>query len=393
MTEGHPEAAPQPAASLLEGVRVLSLAEQYPGPLATMVLADLGADVILIERPQGGDPTRRFPGHFEGLNRGKRSVAVDLKTSAGTGILWELIATADVLIEGYRPGVIQRLGFSAEAVRARHPALVYCSISAFGQTGPLSERASHDLTSQGIAGFVVGDESPSPAPLPLADISSGMFAIVGVLTALYSRQRCGKGSTVDVAMLDSLLSWRSSTLAASLNSLDPAPYPPEDPGYGVFRTRDGSFVTLSIAGEDHHWRALCEVLGLADLGQLTTVEREASRSIVEPILRQSILRADPALLASLLAEAGVALGPVNNDEEVASDDQVLARQLIVRTPSGARVVRQPIVFDGLRSAIPAGAPQLGQHTEEILLDAGYSHSDIVSLLDSGVLACSGPPRQ
>ncbi len=377
------------AAKTLDGIRILSLAEQYPGPFATMVLADLGADVVMIERPQGGDPSRRFPGHFEGLNRGKRSIAVDLKTPAGAGILWRLLATADVLIEGFRPGVMQRLGFSSADVRDRFPTLLYCSISAFGQTGPLSKRATHDLAVQGIAGFITGDGTPTPAPLPLADISSGMFAIVGVLTALYSRQQNGNGSTVDVSMLDSLLSWRSSTLVASMNNLDPAPYPPEDPGYGVFQTCDGRFVTLSIAGEDRHWKAVCETLKLTDLADLTTAQREASRSTILPRLQLAIRQADPTRLESLLAREGVALGPVNADEDVASNDQVVARRVIIQTSSGARVVRQPITFDGLHSPVPSGAPKLGQHTEEILLGAGYGDSEIRSMLDSGVIIQPG----
>jgi crotonobetainyl-CoA:carnitine CoA-transferase CaiB-like acyl-CoA transferase len=379
---------PSGAARALEGIRVLNLAEQYPGPYATMILADLGADVVLVERPNGGDPSRRFSGHWEALNRGKRSVAVDLKTAEGAEILWKFIAAADVLVEGFRPGVMSRLGFGAEQVLARHRELVYCSISAFGQTGPLSHAPGHDLAAQGTAGFVTGPGHPRPAPLPLADISSAMFAVIGVLTGLMARQRGIGGTRIDVAMLDCLVSWRGTSIVSSLNGLGPAPYPPDDPGYGVFQARDGSFVTISIAGEDHQWRALCDELGLAKLAGLSTPERERSKAALSKSVQAAILRTDPDELRSTLAARGVALGTVSDDLTVAANDQVRARGVIIETvgANAARVVRQPIIFDGDAGPAPARAPLLGEQTEELLRELGYTDEAIQKLAADQVIA-------
>lgn len=213
----------------LAGVRILSLAEQYPGPYATMLLADLGADVILVERPGSGDPSRRFPGLFASFNRNKRSVVLDLKSESGKAEFLQLVDTADVVMEGFRPGVMARLQFGAEALRARKPSLVFVSISSFGQNGPQVGVAGHDLSIQAAAGMIDvphGQEASLSLPvLPLADISSAMFAALGVVTALFARSRSGRGSEIDVSMLDSLVSWMTPFLGRQLTNFRLAPCP------------------------------------------------------------------------------------------------------------------------------------------------------------------------
>ena len=188
----------------LSGIRILSLAEQYPGPYATMLLADLGADVIMVERPGGGDPSRRFAGLFASFNRNKRSVVLDLKSADGRDEFLRLVDTADVVMEGFRPGVMSRLKIGADELRARKPSLIFVSISSFGQTGPQAGVAGHDLSIQAAAGMIdvpLGQEAGLALPvLPLADISSAMFAAMGVVTALFARSKSEQGATIDVSM-------------------------------------------------------------------------------------------------------------------------------------------------------------------------------------------------
>lgn len=387
MTRQRP--APTDPSAPLAGVRVVSLAEQYPGPYATMILADLGAEVVLVERLAGGDPTRRFTGHFEALNRNKRSVALDLKSGAGREVFLDLAARADVVIEGFRPGVMARLGLDPADLRRRFPDLVVASVSSFGQTGPLGDRGGHDLSVQGLAGLVSRGENPEPAPLPLADIASAMFAVVGILATLFGRERGGPASRIDVGMLDALVSWRSTAIVSALNGLAPAPYPPEDPGYGVFQVGEcGELFTLSIAGEDHQWRALCGVLGRSDLGAVPVHAREERREELVGWLRESLRAADPRELEVRLGELGVGFGLVNDDASVAKDPQVVARELVVGVQSapGLKVIRQPVRFDDLTSRVTRPAPKLGQHTREVLRELDYSPEKIDALVGGGFAA-------
>ena len=357
----------------LAGIRVLSLAEQYPGPYATMLLADLGADVIMVERPGTGDPSRRFEGLFAAFNRNKRSVVLDLKSEQGHADFLKLVDSADVVVEGYRPGVMARLGISAGILRARKPSLVFASISTFGQNGPNAKVAGHDLSIQAAAGMIAvapGQEaSLTLQVLPLADISSAMFAAMGIVTALFARSRSGAGTHIDVSMLDSLVSWMTPFLVPQMNGLPTRPLPPPDPGYGLFATADGRQITLSVAGEDHMWRSLCGMLGLAQFVDLSEPERWTRAAEIDPLLRVAIARIRYDDLYRDLETRGIAFGPVRKLEQVLDDPQLLARRMTleVEGPHGTqKFVRQPLMFDDAIGVISRQAPALGQHTVEIM---------------------------
>lgn len=357
----------------LAGVRVLSLAEQYPGPYATLLLADLGADVILVERPDGGDPSRRFPGLFTAFNRNKRSVALDLKSEQGRAAFLALVDTADAVLEGFRPGVMARLKLDAEVLRARKPGLVFVSISSFGQNGPLATVAGHDLSIQGVAGMLdvpAGQETGAAMPvLPLADIASAMFAALGVVSALLARTRSGLGAQIDVSMLDSLLSWMTPFLVPAMNGLPARRLPPEDPGYGLFATADGRQITLSIAGEDHMWAALCGLLGLDEFAALNEQQRSARAEEIVPRLRAALAQHPHDWLCERLEAERIAFGPVRKLGEVADEPQVAARGMVVPLagPGGTlRYIRQPLMFDGSTGSLTRPTPALGEHNAEVL---------------------------
>lgn len=357
----------------LAGIRILSLAEQYPGPFATMLLADLGADVILIERPDGGDPSRRFPGLFASLNRNKRSVTLNLKSSVDYERFLQLVDSSDVVIEGFRPGVMERLNLSANILRARKPSLIFTSISSFGQNGPMASVAGHDLSIQAAAGIIdvpLGKEVEAILPtLPLADIASAMFAAMGIVTALFSRSHSGEGTQLDVSMFDSLISWMTPFLVPSMNNLPVRPLPPLDPGYGIFATSDGQQLTLSIAGEDHMWHALCEVLELPQFSEWREEERNKKALEISPLLRAAIARHPLHWLCKRLEEKHIAFSPVCHPNKVVTDPQIVARGMVVQVDTDKKkwqFIRQPLIFDGKTTGIARLVPTLGQHTDEVL---------------------------
>jgi crotonobetainyl-CoA:carnitine CoA-transferase CaiB-like acyl-CoA transferase len=347
----------------LNGIRVVTLAELYPGPLATLVLADLGADVLFVERP-GGDATRAMPGHFEALNRGKRSLVLDLKTPEGRARLHELARDADVVLEGYRPGVAARLGADAATLRAANPRLVHVSVSAFGQTGPEAGRGAHDLTVRALAGLAFAEDRDGvadgePGPPPLADIAAGMWCAIGVLAALRERDRTGVGAALDVAMLDALLAWRTTELTAVLNGVPPINYPRE-PAYAVLPARDGTAISLSIAGEDHQWRELCAVLGMDDVADLDAAARGERFDSLRRRIAGAVAERDAAGLVDELADRGVAAGLVPDPMRVLETPQARAREVVVTDPGGARrAMRHPVLYDGRPLPLRAPAPALG----------------------------------
>jgi crotonobetainyl-CoA:carnitine CoA-transferase CaiB-like acyl-CoA transferase len=357
----------------LEGIRIVSLAEQYPGPYATLLLADLGADVILVERPGVGDPARQFPAFHAALNRNKRSVALNLKADSDKDRFRDLVASADVLLEGFRPGTMGRLGLGYEAMASINPGLVYASISGFGQTGPYRNRPAHDLSYQALAGFLHGQVATRSTQLPsdiaVGDLSSGMFAALGILAALLARARTGRGAYIDVSMTDGLVSWMSVMVGPAMNR-EPLADIAAEPAYGLFECKDGKLLSLSIAHEDWFWKPLCMLIGMDDVADLKRAQRTQREVELVARIGKAIAAAPRPKWAEQLDAAGIPWGPVNAIEEVASDPHFVERGLFRNvTEAGGRhrrYVAQPLIFDGHRPGPTRGVPTLGEHTDEVL---------------------------
>jgi len=360
-----------PQVGPLSGTTVLSLAEQLPGPYAGLLLADLGADVILVERKNGGDPARAIPAFFEALSRNKRSVTLDLKVEAERDELFRLVRRADVLMEGYSPGTVERLGIDYATLSAINPKLVYASVSGFGQTGPYRSRAGHDISYQAAAGFLADHlRELGPAPfVPIGDIAAGMFTALAIVAALQGRERSGAGTFIDVSLTESLVSWMTPLLGPILNGgarLDVG----NSPGYGTFRCADGRVLTLSIAHEDHFWRSLCGVLQLPELAAIPHAERmrnptELRRRVAARIETNSLDHWAVAFDA-----ARVPWSPVYDLAGVTDDAHLLERGMFQSVDVGQgeawRYVAHPVQFSAWPR--PAGrlAPRLGEHNAEIL---------------------------
>jgi crotonobetainyl-CoA:carnitine CoA-transferase CaiB-like acyl-CoA transferase len=353
----------------LTGIRVVSLAEQFPGPYATLLLGDLGADVIQVERPQGGDPSRAFAGFYQALNRGKRSVTLDLKHPNDLAACRRLVDTADILLEGFRPGVLDRLGLAPASLLADRPELVVVSISGFGQDGPYVDRPAHDLSFQALAGLLDGGSASAPGVpmLSLADLTSGLVAALAATSGLAARTQTGRGGHWDVSMFDSLVSLVTPQLFLAANGL-PGDSLGSDPGYGVFRAADDRWVTLSIAFEDHFWAPLCVALGLPELAKVPGPERVQRRDELVTAVADALATQPAHHWDTTLGAAGVPFGTATDVGGLLVDPQVRARELLPRLSDGRHYVRAPLVVDGRRLGPRRGTPALGEHTDEVLAE-------------------------
>ena len=378
----------------LAGLRVLCLAEQYPGPYATLLMADLGADVIVVERPGGGDPARSLPVFHGSFGRNKSSVALDLKSPEGIDALRRLAAASDVFLEGFRPGTAERLGFGRPALHEINPKLVYISISGFGQDGPYRVRPAHDLSFQAMAGVLAAtpsDQADAGSGIALGDLTSGLFAVIGALTALRQRDQTGTSPHVDVSMMDCLVSMMTRQLASVANGASEE-WLESEPGYGVYPTKDGE-ITLSISVEEHFWRSLCEVLDMPAAHNMDIATRRANCDDLRVTITQRLSERSSAHWESVLHEAGIPFGPVNSLQQVIDDPQVHDRGLIIEPDDASedesrRVhVRQPLKFDGVGHAPTRGVPKLGENTREVLKTvAGMASSQVDDLIERGAAA-------
>lgn len=359
----------------LQGLRILSLAEQFPGPYATMLLCDMGAEVVMVERPGQGDPARQFAPLFAALNRGKKSVTLDLKSPEGLAALHALARRSDVLVEGFRPGKLAALGAGYADIAALNPAIVYVSVSGYGQDGPYRDRAGHDLSYQGVGGLLAplaeaGEPAAAPA-VPLADIGAALFCAIAILSATVDRQRTGSGRHVDVSMSDAVVSMLTAFLAPEANGTPLGAFITE-PAYGVFTCADGKLLTLSIAHEDWFWRPFCTVLGKHGLASLGGRERAAQREALREEIAAAIVTRPRAAWGRAFDEAGVPWGPVNTLGETLTDPHVRARALLrtlARSNGTTEThVVQPLKFSDHEVVLSRPAPDLGEDNAAVLGD-------------------------
>lgn len=344
-----------------------------------MILSDLGADVVMVEHPAGGDPARSVAPEFHAaMARGKRSVTLDLKQRSGREALDALLAKADVVLDGYRPGTLARLGFDRDRLAQLYPRLVYVAISGYGQDGPFAARPGHDLTYQAEAGLLAesleSGEVPEAPTLALGDLVAGLLAVQAVLLGLVRRERTSKAPVVDVSMFDGLVALLAAHIGPVINGAGSAGFPYE-PGYGVFRTSDDALIALGVAHEDHFWSALCDVVGMRDDRELSSTERFAEHDRLHSQLAAALRTKPIAEWEQVFTTADVPFGRVRSLAEMPESAQVLARDL-VQQAGERRYVRQPLVVDGLRPGPRGDAPALGEHTEEVLAEAGLTAAEI-----------------
>jgi alpha-methylacyl-CoA racemase len=359
----------------LRGVRVIDLSRLLPGAFATLMLAELGAEVIKIEDPSGGDPIRQLPPLLDGrglydvvLNRGKKSVTLDLKRPDAADVLDKLVATADVVVESFRPRTAKRLGVSGEQLRARHPRLVHCAITGYGQSGPYAERPGHDVNYVAVSGLLSADRR-RPGELPrmfMADVGGGaMSSVVAMLAAIIGRDRHGEGASLDVSMHDASLYWVmvpavSDIVIGGDRATAGLPTFGAHASYNIYETRDGAHIALG-ALEKKFWDSFCAGVGRPDL---------AARHATGEADQAELLREVQSLFATRTRQEwldhfeghDVCLTPVNTPAEALRDPHVEARQT-VRYSGGLRAVRPPFIAE---PADLAPAPELGAHTAEIL---------------------------
>lgn len=399
--DGHPVGC-RPAWQPLKGVVVLEFAWTLPGPYCGHVLATFGADVVKVEPPGRGDSLRSLmPAMFEVYNRGKRSVTIDLKNPRSAEVVRDLVASSDVLLEGFRPGVADRLGISAAAVHAINPAMVYCSVSGFGQTGPLAQVPGHDATYAALSGALGAPARSAPEPalstLPVGDLAAGAVAAMSVLAALAGDPAQRRGIALDIGISDVLSSWTAAKAAEYLVSGRlPEVSEQQPPTQEVYRCRDGEFLALG-AIEDPFWRSLCAVLGRTDwLGRadlMTNVGRARAGAELRAELAAAFAADDASSWEARLTAADVPAQRVLSVPEALDTEQAAARG-IVRPRGAGREITFPAVVAGFDAPVLTDAPLLGADSVDVLVERGATRADIESWQAAGVLGdASGPVVQ
>ena len=391
----------------LSGMVTLDLTQILAGPMCTMVLADMGADVIKVEKPNGGDDNRRmgppfikdWSAGFMAVNRNKRSLALDLRSEAGRGVFRRLVEEADVVVENFRPGVMERLGLGYEELRNIKPSLVYCTISGFGSTGPARNRGGFDLVAQGVSGLmsITGHPNSPPAKVgvPITDLTAGLFAANGIMAAYIHALRTGQGQMVDTSLMEAGVAytvWESSVYFAEgeipgpLGSAHRVSAP-----YQALRTRDG-YLNLGAATQPT-WEQLCRAIGREDLMEderfRAPWDRKAREEELAALLEETFSAQDTSHWLELLDAAGVVAGPIYNMEQVYQDPQVLARNMLVDTqdPELGTIhnIGVPVKLSATPGSIRRRAPALGEHSAEILMEHGFTQNEVDGLLAEGII--------
>jgi crotonobetainyl-CoA:carnitine CoA-transferase CaiB-like acyl-CoA transferase len=392
----------------LAGIRVLDFTRVLAGPSASLALADLGAEVLKIEPPETGDETRLFPPYrdnvshyFLSVNRGKKSIVVDLKTEAGVSLVRDLAAKCDVLLENYRPGVMDRLGLGYAALSEVNPRLIYCAISGFGMTGPLKDRPSFDIVLQALSGAlsVNGEAGGGPTKLgiPLGDLVGGINGPIAILAALHERHQTGRGRLIDVSLLDGLIGMLGYLAQlAFFTGEDPKPQGSQHPNlvpYGAFPARDGSIIVACLMNS--FWGRICEALNMReciDDPRFATIEkRRDHRQVVNEMISAHTRSRSVQELVELFTRHNVPHAPILGVKEALSQPQAVDRNMVVETEHAVLgripIVNRSIKFPGDPQPVPLAPPVLGQHTDEILEDIlGLTPERIAQLRAAKVVA-------
>jgi crotonobetainyl-CoA:carnitine CoA-transferase CaiB-like acyl-CoA transferase len=394
----------------LEGIKVVELAQIMAGPVCGLMLADMGADVIKVEKLPGGDDARGYrdpssrgeSAAFMMLNRNKRSLAVDLKTPGGLEAVKRLLAGADVVIENYRKGALDKLGLGASALSALHPRLIYCAISGYGRTGPYADKGGFDLIAQGFAGImsITGEPGGPPAKsgTSIADINAGILAALGIVAALLSRATTGRGQLVETSLMEAAVQqtyWQSALFFATGVNAGPtgsahiltAPYQ-------AFATRDG---WINVGGANQaNWERIAKVIGRPELVDdarfKTNGGRMRHRDELAALIGERLRERPSAEWIAAFEAAGVPVGPVNTIGDMLADPQVAAREMVIEVDhpraGRTRALGMPVKFSEARADLARPAPLLGQHSREVLADLGYSAAEIEALQRAGAVALS-----
>jgi len=390
----------------LTGIRVLDLTRVLSGPFCTMALGDMGAEIIKVETPGEGDLVRRqgvikdgLSWYFASFNRNKRSVAINLRTPEGKEILEKLIAVSDVVVDNYRPGVLDRMGFSRQRLAELRPGIIACSITGFGDTGPYRDRPAFDFIAQAMSGFMSvngrADDPPLRSGLPISDLVAGMYAAMGILAALVKRERTGQGEVVSTSLttgLVSLLSYVASTYFATGQILPRTgnDHPIAAP-YGLFQARDGQ---VAIApSDDSFFGKLVDALGIGHLKSdpefATNQQRVRNRAHLNAQVEERVATETCDHWVRVLNEAGVPCSPVYSVAQVFADPQMQHEEMAIDVPhprhGNVRMLGFPVKFEGSPCRIRHPAPDLGEHTAEVLRSIGYGDAEIAALSGKKVI--------
>jgi formyl-CoA transferase len=373
----------------LSDITVLDLSRVLAGPYATMVLGDLGADVIKVERPRVGDDTRHWgppeaggeAAYYLCVNRNKRSLTINLKDPKGQEIIRQLARTSDIVIENYMVGTLVGMGLGYEDLKKENPGIIYCSITGFGQDGPYKDQPGYDFMIQGMGGVMSFTGAPDGPPMKvgvaIVDITTGLFAVNAILAALRHREKTGEGQYIDMALLDSVLAWLANVGSNYLVSgQNPTRYGNAHPNivpYEPFRTQDGAYIALAV-GNDPQWEKFCELAALEGLAHdprfATNPARVKHREELIPIVAEAMRQRPAQAWLTELNRLRIPCGPINTLEQVFSDPQVLFRGMVAEVPhptaGTVKMVASPMKLSQTPCEIRRHPPLLGEHTEEVL---------------------------